>query len=375
MLLACVPPKSSAEALQAAFGLIEDWDRLLEVARLHGMLYLLYRGLLEACPDAVPAPFLEELHRLYCVNGDRNLRTSAWLLRILDALEKAGVRAASFKGPLLAEYAYGDLGMRFVGDLDILVAEEDIERARGVLHEQGYEPMWYEDNPAVARERFHLILRDRRRRGPLVELHWRTGPAFVRPALSAEDLLDRTRPTSLLGRSVQSLDPVDLLMLLSIHGSAHCWKRLEMIAGLAGVVAKGGFGDLVQLIGKAGSRGCLRRCLVGAALVRDVGGAVLPPVLEAALVADPVALRLSREVLRIVAESEGRETEHTPFKQILWRARTLDTRAAGVRNIILHYSAPRDEDARLVTLPPRLAWLYYAVRPVRIAASLLLHRA
>ena len=47
----------------------------------------------------------------------------------LAALRDAGVRALAFKGVALAAQAYGDFSIRGAGDLDLLVAPEDLERA------------------------------------------------------------------------------------------------------------------------------------------------------------------------------------------------------------------------------------------------------
>ena len=47
----------------------------------------------------------------------------------LATLRDAGVRALAFKGVALAAQAYGDFSLRGAGDLDLLVAPEDLENA------------------------------------------------------------------------------------------------------------------------------------------------------------------------------------------------------------------------------------------------------
>ena len=58
----------------------------------------------------------------------------------LAALRDADVRALAFKGVALSAQAYGDFSLRGAGDLDVLVAPEDLERAHGVLRSAGWAP-------------------------------------------------------------------------------------------------------------------------------------------------------------------------------------------------------------------------------------------
>ncbi len=50
-----------------------------------------------------------------------NLDLTAELIRVLDSLDAAGIRGLPFKGPVLAQTAYGGVGLRRFLDLDVLV--------------------------------------------------------------------------------------------------------------------------------------------------------------------------------------------------------------------------------------------------------------
>jgi hypothetical protein len=85
-------------------------------------------------------------------------------------LDRAGIRALGLKGPGLAEAAHGDPGLRISGDVDLLVAPEDLHRASELLVAEGYERP---TDPLGPGGLPHLHLEMRHPAAPSVELHWR----------------------------------------------------------------------------------------------------------------------------------------------------------------------------------------------------------
>ncbi|MBD3790221.1 MAG: nucleotidyltransferase family protein, partial [Campylobacterales bacterium] len=63
---------------------------------------------------------LTELKAHYMSISRRNMLMSAELLRIMKLLEANNIEALAFKGPALAQMAYGNITMRQFGDLDVL---------------------------------------------------------------------------------------------------------------------------------------------------------------------------------------------------------------------------------------------------------------
>ena len=66
-----------------------------------------------------------------------NLRRGLWfaseLLRITHHLAKKEIRAIPYKGPVLAQSAYGDLALRHFSDLDLLISPRDFDQAKNAL--------------------------------------------------------------------------------------------------------------------------------------------------------------------------------------------------------------------------------------------------
>jgi len=91
-------------------------------------------------PKVVPAKVTDWFKSAYLSNVGRNLFFQAELKKILDALTAAGIPAIPLKGSVLARAVYGDIGLRPMSDLDILVTHEDAVRADALVRELGYRP-------------------------------------------------------------------------------------------------------------------------------------------------------------------------------------------------------------------------------------------
>jgi len=118
-----------------------EWEALWVKARTHCLTpYLEERwrrsGILERMPPAVAQRFTAARR----MNLERNRRLAAHLGVAAAALESAGVPALVVKGLHLAERCYGDLGLRVLYDLDLVIRPEDRARALQTLSGLGYVP-------------------------------------------------------------------------------------------------------------------------------------------------------------------------------------------------------------------------------------------
>ena len=338
-LLACVRIDVLDDELFAHFARVRDWPGLKDLAIRQAVLPMLYSCVARTSRDLAPPATLEELRLINQANAERCIRHTVTLLSILGSLRSHGISAVPFKGPLLSEYAYGDVTMRYFQDLDLFVARSDFVNASRLLESLGFrsERRLFERDRTGADD-YHDIFQGH---GSTVELHWRTGPAFVPPVFQADELLRRARPAALLGQPVSTLDPADLLLALCVHGHAHRWPQLEPVAALARVLDKGEYGDPRRFLQRARSRGCLRRCLVAFLLAKDLAGVDLPPEFETAIASDRLARRLATKASFQIQSSD--RSGDTRLITTVWRALALDKPKDAVRFAVLQVLAPRDD--------------------------------
>ena len=114
-------PAEAAE-LAALVAAGPDWDGLLEDGRRFGVWPLLYRHL-GGLP--VPGPVRKKLARAYQLQSLKSMRMFGVLGRIEATLAEAGLPAKLLKGAQLAPWLYQDIGLRPMGDLDLLIRPGD----------------------------------------------------------------------------------------------------------------------------------------------------------------------------------------------------------------------------------------------------------
>lgn len=137
------------------------------------------------------------------------------------------------KGPVLAERCYGDVGARLYDDLDLVVPPPDFARALSAIEASGGRVTGLNWPLVVARRRAEipLVLPH----GMLGDLHWDllgTPRMRSRFTLPLAGLFDRGRTVTVGGTEVPTLDPVDGLIYLCLHGSLSGGDQLVWVKDL-----------------------------------------------------------------------------------------------------------------------------------------------
>ncbi len=129
---------------------------------------------------------------------------------ILDAFAQAGLRAAPLKGlHLLREGVWPDPAARPMRDLDVLVAPEDLDRARHILRTLGYVAA---DGPTG----YGRLADDHH--DPALHRPGRAGTVELHRSLLARDHADQLETAGVLDRITDGrLDPTDVLLHLAAH--------------------------------------------------------------------------------------------------------------------------------------------------------------
>jgi hypothetical protein len=237
LLLACCTTKADS-GRSSRIGLLldrgPDWVEFVRLTKHHGTGPLVYRSL-SAFTHATPSPVLEQLRRDY----ERNAQKSVWLthelIRILDCLESRGIPAIPYKGPVLAKTIYGDIAWRRFSDLDILIRATDVWGAKAAVHELGYTPTLDMNEAELGAHvaSGHEWSFDGPLGSNLLEIQWRVLPRFYAVEFSIDNFFQRASRVDLGGRSVRTLAPEDLLLVLCAHTAKHVWSRLSWLCDIA----------------------------------------------------------------------------------------------------------------------------------------------
>jgi hypothetical protein len=242
-------------------------DALLSAAVQHGLLAAVEGRL----PPDDPA-LRQRFERLAAAArlADSVLRRA--LEEALTALAAAGVSPVVLKGPALADRIYPDPSLRAATDLDLLLAEPELEPAAEALRAAGF----FRGSPLVEayQRRHHHHLQLLRPHGPAVELHFRAQSGFG-AAFPTAELLARALPGRLGGGApLRLLAAEDELLVLAVHGAAHLLRRGAWLLDLLLYLEVHPALDWAELGRRARAYRCARPLAWALARVQALGGQV-----------------------------------------------------------------------------------------------------
>lgn len=185
------------------------------------------------------------------------------LTRILAICNREQIPVIALKGAALIRRVYSDLGLRPLGDLDLLIEEQHLPQARSLLRELGYRHDPSETDVDQSVDNYHFCPRLLSPDGSIeIELHRhlvrRSSPLYF----EVEELWDRAVEIEIGDEPAFSLGHEDLLMHLGVkffvdralrHPS---YASLRQLADVAALVERyGATLDWEYLIERARARG------------------------------------------------------------------------------------------------------------------------
>ena len=351
-----------------------DWRLVQRIASGQGVLPLVYDSLTRIGRDLVPHTEMAGLREAYRANALRNISLATELLKVLKLLASRDIAAIPFKGPVLAAQVYGDLSLRQFVDLDILVRREDVRKTEELLVAHGYRQR-YELTPAQVRAHVKRTCEytffDRTEFIHL-DVHWRFAADYFTARLDPADAFARRQPFNFQGNSVPTLAAEDMLLYLCLHGTFHLWAKLNAVCDVARLIEVSQELDWWDLLQKAEAAGLRRTLLLGVTLARDFMATEVPMEIAEAADSDQVVAALRADIERKLFTRGNDEPGfvETARLQLLAKDRFPDR----IRYCFIRALFPTVEDWQRVSLPDCLYFLYFLLRPLRLAGILPLRR-
>lgn len=368
-LLTCLHRNPGQEEL-ASIGRYDamDWHGILAAAERQGVVSLLHHRL-EGRREglAITEDMMEELRRKYYVAAARNMRLYRELDRLLAVLQETGVPVILLKGAHLAEAVYGNIALRGMSDVDMLVSEDNLKPAEDCLLEAGVQPV--ERNRVISAHRSHFtyIMADS---GLRVEIHWRLFPPDYPCSIDHRGIWSRAQPLRLARAEVLTLAPEDLLIHVCFHAAKHVPNTsIRMLYDVMQITSSLEERLDWQLLNtRARQWGTSRAVYAFLRLARELLGAVVCEERLEALrpeeLDDRKLLLIQQHMLGIDGDDRGTGA---------WEPGAQWRRARGLRGKIvslLHQALPSRKQMALKYPAPADSWrilLYYPVRLKHLA--------
>lgn len=366
-----------------------DWPQLQRLARMHGITPLLHKNLRRLGAERVPRAILDHLRAYALAIAQRNLILATELLHVLEVFEHHEIVAVPYKGPCLATSVYGNLGLREFADLDILVREQDVARAKALLNGQGFAPT----KGGQLSWEAHFV---RTRSGIVVniDLHWRftrrvmdqhaSDPSF---GFDLDDLWTRLGSAILLGRTVRQFSAEDFLLIRCQDAGKEYtmehWPRLIWFCDIAELIRANPNFDWPVILRKAKQFDSRRLLLLYLLLSHELVNATLPGDLYRQAKRDRWVGAFAQEAAERlfcndnVAFAERKlsyAARNLAYMRLKERPRAkvehlMNIVRRGVSLLLISAFTLNERDRDFISLPKQFDFLYYLIKPIRLVGK------
>lgn len=269
-----------------------DWRMLADAARRHAFFPYLYLYSRHRIGSGVPPASMADIRSCFHENARRNLLLTRCLVDTCRLLEMAGIMAVPFKGPVLAEKAYGDFSLRVSKDIDLFVAPDSAMAAAEHLLVNGYYLSVSQiaetgaTDPTVMMATNGELRLIHPRSDFEIEIHPELTTASFHFRLPMSELLERVEPRTLPGGNVYSFSSGDLVLILCVHGVKHRWERLGWVLDAAALMRGLSGDEWDKLLSLSKCCGGKRVLLSGAKLAQELFAIDLPANIKTAAAGD-----------------------------------------------------------------------------------------
>jgi len=198
-----------------------EWDELLAEAQMSGVSSLLYYILETAGVDGLlPRQVMSELQVACYSVAARNIHYYRELSTILSSFQRLGIQVVILKGAALAKTLYPDMSLRPFVDIDLLIRDQDLDKAERELQFLGYSMSFLKGEfhqGYVRRFDKHFLYSKDGLIAVNIEIHTSLLPFICMQRLEADGFWARGVVFPIFENGGLVLSPEDMLLHLCIH--------------------------------------------------------------------------------------------------------------------------------------------------------------
>ena len=349
-----------------------NWEALYQIASEHSLVPVFYQALTKGDSIHAPEKILDRSRVESSRICGRNLALKNELLQVLQLLQSNGFVAIPYKGPVFTERLYGNIGLRYFHDLDLLTDKQNVLKIKKLLLANGFTPKEEFANLTTSQEAallnfyysYDFISRTSRHQ---LEIHWKILPRTFSLKLDYNDLYKRCNPVDYAGLRIPAFSNEDLLFLICLMGTKKGWDRLSRVYDAALALFQYRDLDFNYLMHQSQKAGAERILLTGLNLAHVLFGAPLPDSIVSVLHNDRSIQRLTTTLVHQMFEKEQVNSLIRPDDQFQpFHFRIRERFADRVRYCSRIFLTPSVGEWSTIRLPGFAYFLYYLIRPVRL---------
>lgn len=345
-----------------------DWNYIFDWINYHGLIPLFYWTIKEF-KDFVDPNFFQVIHTQFKQNAYHNLSLTQELIKIIQLFEAETIPVLAFKGPVLAQVAYQNLGLRQFIDLDILIPQKSVSQASKILTQQGYLPQfqfkgWQENRYTQIRPEHNFYSSEK---DLSIDLHWSLISSALsfheNPQLIWEDETYQDR-VKLANQTILTLSPEALLLFLCVHGAKHDWSHLSWVCDIGELLNRHQDLDWLWIEGQVGHLGTQTMLELGLGLAHTYLDAPIPEDWLKRLERNSKIQELGELIEAQWFNGQSDESRLRLMGQIY--VQTMDSGRDRLWYWLDYVVTPTPLEWEILDLPSGLFFLYYPLRLLRL---------
>lgn len=374
LILCCLRVSADQDAgkqIEALSRRVMDWDAFIGLVNRHRVPSLVYNNLKRFTGNSIPEIVRTRLKNCFHRNAQQVLAKTAELMRIVKKFNQNNIPVLPLKGPVLALQVFGDVGLRHVGDLDIMVPAECVKKAENLMLQEGYRRT-YPGFDLTPRQHSYYTLHSKHSefynqdRRISVELHWRLCSNPYLFPLQFDAIWKDRQTVRLAGADVAALSLEHTILFLCVHGATHAWFKLFWLNDIARLLQKYQTIDWSKLMVHAARLGVRRMVAEGVILANLLLDSPLPGQVRVYAEKDKAVYSLARMALYLIRHPGG--PSYRPFTPAFFYSKLYQSMLRGNQQYKLSFFLAQIgadcDDWERVPLPDTLFPFYYLVRPL-----------
>jgi hypothetical protein len=371
LIVACAHTQISERDKQIIHELLSkklDWAVIINNAFHHKVISLLYNTLSTQFQEYIPKWALDKIKEYH---KDASLYTfilSASLTKVIQLLTENNIEVLPIKGAILSKKLYGSASMRLYTDVDILVHQHDIQKTLNLLVETQYTmlPEGISQSTFLKFMKYYHHGRLVDNNGVLIELHGELSGFYAPEPITLKDLKPFLIRNKFNDQTTLDLTDEMLFIFLCLHGSKHCWAKLDYICSISELLRIAPDLNWTIINDLAKKYKMINRVMISILLAKKLFASLVPEVME-----DYLSRKASLNTLanKIIANewSHGIENSrtHPIMKIILYQPALMDKKLDAIRFILRALIVPEHEVWHASHLPDSLFCLYFFYKPYR----------
>jgi len=293
--------------------------------------------------------------------AQKNMLMSAELIKVMKLLKENNIEAIAFKGPTLAQMAYGDIALRQYADLDILIDEKDIEQCYNLIlktHTTTIDKKFLRNT--LFTEKNSDIQYFNKKNNILIEIHWKLFRTQFSNYNQFSNIFNTKKEVLLQGHKLHVFNDEILLVYLCMHGSKHCWERISWILDISMIINNNKTLDWNFIKDQALKLECETMLYLGLELCHKLFNTKIP-------IPYKQNTNLINYVLKSFIYLLQKQTEvNKNLNTFKFHFALNDTTYQKVKFLIKTIFPINAQDVSEINLPKSFYFLYYIIKPFRL---------